>query len=262
MIAVFPEPENQQNSRTPLFGYLKPYSPTPGITNESNEAPVTALCDQPLHVNKGRRRLLSLLCGAAQAATIGLGLWMPSLGDHPPVATTAEMAISPQTDDTLWHYLASDELTEAQLAAKEKQINEKLAAAEQARLQAQQLQLNAETQAQNLTAAAANRARQQTVDAFRQADLIRLDATYIGAEQVLYAEAGDEITLKFAARIECEDGAFGETAVATPVDPRIAPREVRNLAVCLPSAQTAAGQPVGEAGEWGVAFLKKELGDQ
>jgi hypothetical protein len=256
MVAVFPEPENQQNSRTPLFGYLKPYSPTPGITNESNEAPVTALCDQPLHVNKGRRRLLSLLCGAAQAAVIGLGLWMPSLGDQPP--TPVEMAISPQTDDALWNYLASEELTEAQLAAKEKQINEKLAAAEQARLQAQQTQLNAETQAQNLTAAAVNRARQQTVEAVRQADLIRLDATYIGAEQVLYAEAGDEITLKFAARIQCEDGAFGETAVATPVDPRIAPREVRNLAVCFSSAQTAAGQPVGEAGEWGVAFLKKE----
>jgi hypothetical protein len=253
MVAVFPEPENP---RTPLFGFLKPYPPTPGITHESSEALVMAPCDQPPCVNKGRKRLLSLLCGAAQAAAIGLGLWMPSLSDQPP--TPAEMAISPQTDDTLWHYLASDELTEAQLAAKEKQINEKLAAAEQARLQAQQLRLEAEAQAKNFTAQAAQQAQKTHVDAMRRADIVALDATYIGAEQVIHAEAGADITLKFTARIQCKDGSFGETAVAAPVDSRITPREIRNLAACYPSPETPAGKAIGQSGEWGVAFFKME----
>jgi hypothetical protein len=256
MVAVFPEPENQQNSRTPLFEYLKPYSPTPSVTDNSSDVLVTVPCAQPPHVNKGHKRLLSILCGAAQATAIGLGLWMPSLSDQPP--TPVEMATSPQTDDALWNYLASDELAEVQLAAKEKQINEKLAQAEQARLQAQQTRLEAEAQAKILTEQAAQQARETSLDAMRRADIVALDATYIGAEQVLYAEAGDDITLKFAARIQCKDGSFGETAVAAPVDSRITPREIRNLVACYPSPETAAGGAIGQAGEWGVAFFKME----
>ena len=142
--------------------------------------------------------------------------------------------------------------------AKQQQTEAALTAAEQERLQAQQLRLDAEAEAKNLVDQAAEQARQKTVAAIRHADAIALDATYVGAEQVIYAEAGSDISLKFAARIQCKDGPFGETAVAAPVDSRIVPREVRNLAVCHPSPETAAGQPVGKAGEWGVAFFKRE----
>jgi hypothetical protein len=125
-------------------------------------------------------------------------------------------------------------------------------------LQAQQLRLEAEAQAKNFTAQAAQQAQKTHVDAMRRADIVALDATYIGAEQVIHAEAGADITLKFTARIQCKDGSFGETAVAAPVDSRITPREIRNLAACYPSPETPAGKAIGQSGEWGVAFFKME----
>ena len=125
-------------------------------------------------------------------------------------------------------------------------------------MQAQQLRLDAEARAKTLVEQAADQARQKTVTAVRQADAIALDASYIGAEQVIYATAGSDISLKFTARIQCKDGLFGETAVAAPADSRIAPREVRNLDTCYPSVETAAGKPIGKAGKWGVAFFKLE----
>ena len=163
-----------------------------------------------------------------------------------------------QSQDVLWDTLGSDALAQVLLAEQKKQTQAALSAAEQERLQAQQLRLDAEARAQTLTTQAAEQARRKTAAAMRQADLIALDASYLGAEQVLFAEAGDDVTLKFAARIQCKDGSFGETAVAAPVDARIAAREVRNLAVCYPGEQTPAGQPIGQAGDWGVAFFKLE----
>ena len=255
MVATFPEPDCQ---RTNLFAYLKPCPPAPGIAISAEqsvrEALVTDPFDRPSHLSKRRRRALSFVCGALQVTAMGLGLWAPSLR----TTLNVEQAAPISSDTRLWNTLASDELAEVLLAAKEKQVNENLAEAEQARLQAQQLRLDAERQAQNLTEYASDRARKMTVEAMRQSDLIHVDTSFIGAEQVIYGEKGDNVTLKFMARTQCKEGALGETAIATPVDPRIVRREVRNLAVCYSNAKTLPGEPIGQVGEWGVAFFKME----
>ena len=251
MVATFPKPDSDRT----LFPYLKSCKPAPGIAAAHVPEAIRDPFDCALPKSSSGQRLLSLLLGSAQAAAISLGLWISALPQALPVAVEAPLQ---QKSDDLWHTLGSEDLAQVLLAAKEKQTQAALAAAEQARLQAQQLRLDAEARAKNLTTQAAEQARQKTIEAVRQADLIALDATYTGAEQVLYATAGDDVTLKFAARIQCKDGSFGETAVAAPLDSRITPREVRNLAVCYPSIQTPAGQPIGQAGEWGVAFFKLE----
>lgn len=250
MVATFPK---SNPARTPLFPCLKPCSPAPGIVAEVLAPVVNDSFNRPARLGKAGRRWLSLLCVGASAAAISLGLWASALPQAMPVAVETSAL---QKQDNLWNTLGSERLAQTLLAAKEKQTQAALTAAKQERLQAQQLRLDAEAKAQTLTDQAAEQARQKTAEAIRLADLINLDATYIGAEQVLYADAGDDITLKFTARIQCQDGSFGETAIASPVDTRIAPREVRNLAVCYPSPRTEAGQPIGQAGNWGVAFFK------
>lgn len=278
MVATFPDPENQPAA---LFKYLKRCQPqAPNIASGwdvskrddacpsadpnivSGSAPLAAsdLFDSPLPLSKKKKRWLSLLFGCAQVAAVGLSLWAAQLPNIKPVAVEPHQPTTAQqrAQNELWHTLASDSLAKTLRSAKEKQVNEQLAAAEQERLQAQQLRIHAEAQAQTLTEKAASQAQQTTVAAVRRADLIALDATFIDAEQIIYAGAGDDITLKFAARIQCKEGRFGETAVASPVDARIAPREVRNLAVCYPKIETPAGAPIGQAGEWGVAFFKME----
>jgi hypothetical protein len=253
MVAVFPEPDSQQAN---LFSYLKPCQPAPGIAQQGNKPIARDPLNQPAGLSKKRGRWLSFVGGALQVTAIGLGLWLPSLWSASNVEPNTAAQIS--SDQRLWNTLASDELAEVLLAAKEKQVSETLEKAQQDRLQAQQLRLDAETRAYNLTEQAAERARQTGIDAMRQADLVALEATYIGAEQVIHARAGADVTLKFTAQIQCKEGAFGETAISTPKDPRIALREVRNLAVCYPQAETAAGRPIGQAGKWGVAFFKME----
>jgi len=258
MVATFPDSNSTRTSTrtTPQLPYLKPCSPAPGIARgmaTDNTTATTTSLNPPPRLNKRRQRLLTLLWGTAQAAAISLGLWASALPQTQPVAI--EAAATHKTDD-LWEALGSETLAQVLLAAKEQQTDDALAEAERARLQAQQLRLDAEAQAQTLTMQAAHRAREKTKDAVRQADLIALDATYIGAEQVLYAQAGTDVSLKFTARIQCKDGRFGETAVAAPLDSRITPREVRNLAACFPSVETPAGKPIGQAGEWGVAFFQ------
>jgi len=259
MVATFPDSNSTRTSTrtTPQLPYLKPCSPAPGIargmTTDNTTATTTDSLNFPPRLNKRRQRLLALLWGTAQAAAISLGLWASALPQKQPVAV--EAAATHKTDD-LWEALGSETLAQVLLTAKEQQTDAALAEAKQARLQAQQLRLDAEARAQTLTTQAAQRAREKTKDAVRQADLIALDATYIGAEQVLYAQAGADVSLKFAARIQCKDGRFGETAIAAPLDSRISPREVRNLAACFPSVETPAGKPIGQAGEWGIAFFQ------
>lgn len=275
MVATFPNPDHSAAANSPapnspatLFKYLKrcqPLAPdvasgtTPDLSSASKGDPF----DQPPPLSKRRRRAFFLLLGAAQAAAISLGLWAAAL-PHSQLANEQSPAssIMQQSQDDpqrrLWHTLGSDALTQVLQTAKQQQTEAALTAAKQERLQAQQLRLDAEAKAKTLVDQAADQARQKTIAAVRRADKIARDATYVGAEQVIYAEAGSDITLKFAARIQCKDGPFGETAVAAPVDSRISPREVRNLAVCYPSAATAAGKPIGQAGEWGVAFFKLE----
>jgi len=252
MVAIFPK---DNASRSTLFPCLKPCSPAPGIAPAS--AAATDLFSRPVRLRKSRRRWLSLIFGSVQAAALSFGLWTSAL----PQTAAVESSLLSQTTEQqpqneLWNTLGSDALAQTMLAVTKEQTEAALTAAEQERLQAQQLRLDAEAKAQTLTTQAAEQARQKTVEAIRRADLINLDATYIGAEQVLYPQAGSDITLKFAARIQCKDGSFGETAVASPVDSRITPREVRNLAVCYPNPQADAGKPIGQAGEWGVAFFK------
>ena len=256
MVATFPD---ANATRTTLFPYLTPCAPAPGIA----AAATPDAFNRPARLGKRRGRWLSLLCGAAQVAAIAAGLWIPAQTQVQPVAVKAAVEMTGQpaathAQDGLWDTLGSERLASVLLTAKVQQTQAALSAAEQERLQAQQLRLDAEARAQTLTTQAAEQARRKTAAAMRQADLIALDASYLGAEQLLFAEAGDDVTLKFAARIQCKDGRFGETAVAAPVDSRIAAREVRNLAVCYPSEQTPAGQPIGQAGDWGVAFFKLE----
>ena len=176
-----------------------------------------------------------------------MGLWAASIEQPAPAAAMREVS----AQERLWSYLGSDAYTRDQLAGQ-------LAAAEQARLHAQQLRINAEEEAENIVASAAQQARNAKKIAAQQAEAIRLDSTFIGAEQIIYGEAGDTVSLKFAARIQCKEGEFGETAVAQPLDWRISPREVRNLGTCFVSEQTPAGQPIGEIGEWGVGFVKRD----
>ena len=242
-----------QHLKFPMLPYLKPCQPAPGVA--SRLPAVDPFDDKP---PDGRRlRMLSLLLCTAHLAATAFGLWTWTPVSSVAVETQAK-AVSPSVSPSegLWNALGSDELTRTISTAKREQTDATLAAAERDRLQAQQLRLDAEARAKNLTDSAASQARQTTVEARRRADAIALDASYIGAEQVIYAEAGSEISLKFDARIQCKDGSFGETAVASPTDSRIVPREVRNLAVCYSSPQTAAGQPIGESGEWGVAFFE------
>ncbi|MEL7328535.1 MAG: hypothetical protein AAF171_01995 [Cyanobacteria bacterium P01_A01_bin.116] len=257
MVAIFPEPGDTPKT---LFKYLKRCQPTaPNIAfTTGNEAASDPFDRLPLPKNR-RQRGLSLLLGCAQVAAIALGLWVSALPQRQTIlAQTNGQTRTQQTQNDLWDTLGSEALAQGLLAEQEKQTATALTAAKQARLQAQQLRLEAEAQAQTLTSQAAKQARQKTVEAIRRADLIALEATYIGAEQVLYTDTGDDITLKFAARIQCKDGSFGETAVAAPVDSRITPREVRNLASCYPSGETPAGEPIGQAGAWGVAFFQLE----
>lgn len=269
MVAILPakrtakaEAIGEAVKTTALFPYLKPCSPAPGIvaTPKTTEASQKATPSPPT-LGKRRRRWLALAFGLTHSVAIGLGLWVPSLWKRLPPGAT----VSPQQgtheqllQGRLWQALGTQALADTLLAAKEQRLDQQLAAAEQSRLQAQQLRLEAEADAQNLTRQAENRARQTKVDALRQADLIQLDTTLIGAEQVIYAEPGEAVTLKFMARIQCEEGSFGETATATPSDTRIAAREIRNLAQCYPSPETAAGEPIGEVGDWPIAFLKQE----
>ena len=188
---------------------------------------------------------------------MGLGLW--AVSPKGPAYTAEEGAVGSTTavtdddsePDKLWAYLGSDAFTQDQLAGK-------LAAAEQERLHAQQLRINAEALAENIVAGAAQRIRNEKKAAAQQLEGIRLDSTFIGAEQVIYANEGDAVTLKFTARIQCKEGTFGDTAVAMPLDWRITPREVRNLGACFFSEQTPAGEPIGEFGQWGVGFFKME----
>lgn len=272
MVATLPAqkaPQSEALKTKALFPYLKPCPPAPGIATpaKTTEACAVTTCWQPAPLGKRQRRWLKGAFGLTQGIAIGLGLWLPSLWQHsPPVAVeeNRERTTQQLAQTSLWQALGSKALSETlastQQVAQEKQIHEHLAAAEQARFQAQQLRIDAENKAQNLTTEAKNQARRTTVDAIRQATLIHLDSTFIGAEQIINGTPEDEVTLKFTARIQCQAGAFGETAIATPVDTRIATREIRNLASCYPSSETATGEPIGEIGEWPIAFLKREPG--
>ena len=181
VMATFPKTDT---ARTTLFPYLTPCSPAPGIA-------AAASLNRPAPLNKRQQRLLAWVCGTAQAAAIALGLWASALPQTQPIVEVAgAKAIAQQEREQLWDTLGSEALNQVRLAAKEKQTQAALAAAEQEKLQAQQLRLDAEARAKNLTTQAAEQARQKTIEAVRQADLIALDATYNGAEQVLYATAG------------------------------------------------------------------------
>ena len=243
MVAIFTSSKSHRQKET-LFSYLRPCQPAPGIAAGLAADPF----DRPGRLSKWRQRGLSLAFGAVHAVALGLGGWGLSAVVKAP-ETSVPTAIT--ASEQLWAYLDSDAFFQDQLAGK-------LAAAEQERLHAQQLRINAEENAENLLADAAQQARNETQAARRRVEAIQLDTTYVGAEQVIYGEAGDEVTLKFSARIQCKEGSFGETAIATPLDWRIAPREVRNLETCYVRAQTPAGEPIGEMGEWGVAFFKME----
>ncbi|MEL7071657.1 MAG: hypothetical protein AAGN15_23820 [Cyanobacteria bacterium J06581_3] len=227
-----------------MFAYLKPCQPAPGIATSPATDPFNS---RPRRLGKWRRRWLSFAFGAIHTVALGIGLWGLPAGKQQPLETSVPATAS----DELWAYLGSEAFVQDQLAGQ-------LAAAEQERLHAQQLRINAEENAENLLANAAQRARNETRSAIRRVEAIQLDATYVGAEQVIYGEAGGDVTLKFAARIQCKEGSFGETAIATPFDWRITPREVRNLETCFVSAHTPAGSPIGEVGEWGVAFFRME----
>ena len=246
MVAIIPK---QKKSKT-LFPWLKPCKPGPNIAPAeiTNTAPV-----EPVRLGKWPRRWLTGVFGLSQAISIGLGLWLPSALQK----TAAEETAMPATEEQkLWNALGSTALSETLLLAKQKQIDEQLAIAQKETLQAQQLRIDAEEKAQRLVADAKDRAGDMTAVAIRRANWIKIGATYAGAEQVIHADEGDEVTLKFAARVQCAPGPFGMTATATPIDTRIATREVRNLGHCFPSAETAAGEAIGEVGEWGVAFFK------
>jgi hypothetical protein len=253
MVAVFPDPNSPKSN---LFAYLKPCQPASGIAAQANAPMVSDPFNQPARLSKRRRRWLSLACGAFQVAAIGLGAWLPSLW--------ASKAVNPRTaeplssEQQLWDVLASDEFAEMLLAAKAQKMDEALVKAEQERAQAQQLRLEAEAQATNLRQKAAEVALGQTMEAQRQVDRLAVEASYIGAEQVIVDEPGTEIVLKFTAAIECKAGAFGQTAIATPVASRIAVREIRNLVTCYSSPRTSAGQAIGQVGEWGVAFFNMD----
>ncbi|MEL6351592.1 MAG: hypothetical protein AAFR58_07500 [Cyanobacteria bacterium J06627_28] len=251
MVAI-PVFSQSHKPKQTLFNCLTPCQPAPGIA----PAPVADAFDRPRRLSKRQRRWLIFAFGATHAMAVGLSLWVTAMGSQikpkigtqtlgqPTAATTKTSA-----EERLWAYLGSEAYARDQMAGR-------LAAAEQERLHAQQLRITAEEEAENIIATAAQRARNTKKAAIQQADAIRLDATFIGAEQIIYGEAGDSVTLKFAARVQCKAGTFGETAIALPVDERITPREVRNLGTCFPREQTPAGEPVGEIGEWGVGFFK------
>lgn len=263
MLSIRPEPAPL---RATLFPYLRPCQPAPGITSpditSSNVATATAstdLLNRPARLSPRRKRWLSLGFGAVHAAALAMSIWLltlPQAQPDTPVAVSKTLKQQAQAD--LWQTLGSTALAETLLAAKVEQTEQALTAANQDRLQAQQLRLNAEAKARSLTDRAAEQAGQQVAQSVYYARLIAAEGSYFGAEQLLFPNEGDSITLKFDARIQCQSDELGETAVAKPIDTRIASREVRNLALCHPSALTLAGQPIGEAGDIGVAFFKLE----
>lgn len=229
MVMIIPEPREHK----PLFRWLT-----------RCDCATKQPCASPPHLSKWQRRWLAGTFGASQLLAIALGFGVSSL--KPPIPTEAPFISEEQR---LWNSLGSSKLAQARLSGT-------LARAERERLQAQQLRIDAEEKAQSLMAKAKSKAEQTTTEALFQSDMIRLDASYIGAEQVIYAPSGDAVTLKFAARIECKEREFGQTATAYPLDSRIAVREVRNLGKCFASRQTAAGSAIGEVGDFGIAFFK------
>lgn len=243
MVAIIPK---QKRAKT-LFPWLKPCAPGPGVV-PAEIAPVAA----PACLGKWQRRWLASAFGLTQAIALGLGLWLPS-ALHKTAAEESAMPVS--AEQRLWDALGSAELDKTMLLAQQQQADQQLKLAQQEALQAQQLRIDAEEKAQRLVAGAKDRAGDMTAVAIRRSNRIKLEATYVGAEQVIQADEGDEVTLKFTARVQCAPGSFGMTAIATPVDARIATREVRNLGRCFPSAEAAAGNAIGEVGEWGVAFF-------
>ncbi|PZO10245.1 MAG: hypothetical protein DCF25_20920 [Leptolyngbya foveolarum] len=203
MVATFPEPDD---SEATLFKYLKRCSPqSPNVALGPAATTIADPFDRPPPLTKKRRRCFSLLFGAAQAAAISLGLWTTTLPLAQPVA---EEPVVQTASGELWNALGSEAVSQAIRTAQAQQTQSALAAAKQSRLQAQQLRLDAEAKAQNLVDKAAEQARQQTVGAMRRADAIALDASYVGAEQVIYAEADTDVSLKFTARIQCREGSF------------------------------------------------------
>ena len=159
MVATFPD---ANATRMTLFPYLTPCSPAPGIA----AATTPDAFNRPARLGKRRGRWLSLLCGAAQAAAISLGLWASALPQAQPVAVkateqTSAHTAAQQSQDVLWDTLGSDALAQVLLAEQKKQTQAALSAAEQERLQAQQLRLDAEARAQTLTTRAAEQARRK-----------------------------------------------------------------------------------------------------
>lgn len=250
-------------SRATLFPYLRPCQPAAGIAATGIVDATTPAADDafsgPAQLSSRHGRWLSLGFGAVQAAAIALGVWLSGLPQAQLVSPTEPpKTVQQQAQADLWQQLGSDGLAQTLLAAKAQQTEAALVAAQQDRLQAQQLRLDAEAKGQALTNKVAEQAAQQVVQSVHYARLTAAEGTYVGAEQLLFPDEGASITLKFDARIQCRSDELGETAVAQPVDTRIARREVRNLALCHPSALTPAGQPIGEAGDLGVAFFKLE----
>lgn len=261
MLTILPE---TVPPRATLFPYLRPCQPASGIVAAAAITATAPVADAdalncPAQLRPRRRRWLSLGFGAVQVAAISLGVWLSGLPQAQPVTSVAPLkAAAQQAQTDLWQTLGSDALAQALLIAKAEQTEEALVAAKQDQLQAQQLRLDAEAKARSLTDKAVEQVGQQLAQSVHYARLIAAEGTYVGAEQLLFPAEGASITLKFDARIQCRSDELGETAIAQPVDTRIARREVRNLALCHQSALTPAGQPIGEAGNLGVAFFKLE----
>ena len=152
MVAILPakrttkaEAIGESVKTTALFPYLKPCSPAPGIvaTVKTTEASPKATLSPPT-LSKRQRRWLALAFGLTHSVAIGLGLWVPSLWKRlpsgatvPPQQGTHEQLLQGQ----LWQALGEQALADTLVVAKEQQIDQQLAAAEQIRLQAQQLRL-------------------------------------------------------------------------------------------------------------------------
>ena len=224
-----------EHENKPLFRWLTPYK---GANKQSAIASA--------RLGRWQRRWLAGAFAVGQSLAIALGFSLPQL-EQPAVTAAPDISREQQ----LWDALGSAELAQVTLATSLQQV-------ERDRLLAQQVRIEAEEKAQSLITQAEQRAEQTTQAARADSEIIRKRASYAGAEQVIATSFGAAITLKFAARIECEAGEFGQTAVAYPLDSRIAVREVRNLSRCIASSQTPAGGAIGEAGDLGVAFFKRE----
>ena len=230
------EYRNKPPESKPLFRWLTPYE---GAYKQSAIASA--------RLGKWQRVWLAGAFAVSQSLALTLGFSLPQLEQPEQIPAAPDISKEQQ----LWDALGSVELAQATLAVSLQQ-------AERDRLQAQQVRIEAEEKAQGLIAQAQKTAEQTTQAARADSEIIRKRASYAGAEQVIATSFGAAITLKFAARIECEAGEFGQTAVAYPLDSRIAVREVRNLSRCIASSQTPAGGAIGEAGDLGVAFFKRE----